>query len=113
MRNILLENRNLENDTRMDFIDAPPSIRMSLELNTRPRKSILKKLSELSSEEICTELIKTGQTVSENVVGGENVLRLSTYLIDKGENPVSFEFEIQESTGGEDGQAFKVLERKN
>ena len=114
MRNILLENRNLENDTRMDFIDAPHSIRMSLKLNNRPRKSILKKQSELSSEEICTELIKTGQTVSENVVGGEeqeNVLRLNV-LIDKGENPVSFEFEIQESTGGEDGQAFKVLERK-
>ena len=74
---------------------------MSLELDTRPRKSIMKKLSELTSEEICFELIKTGQIVSENVVGGEeqeNVLRLSTYLIDKGENPVSFEFEIQEST---------------
>ena len=76
----------------------------------------MKKLSEMTSEEICSELIKTGQTVSENAVGGgeeqENVLRLSTYLIDKGENPVSFEFEIQESTRGEDGQVIKVLERK-
>ena len=74
----------------------------------------MKKLSELTSEEICSELIKTGQAVSENVgdVEQENFLRLSTYLIDKGENPVSFEFEIQESTGGEDGQVIKVLERK-
>ena len=73
----------------------------------------MKKLSELTSEEICSELIKTGQAVSENVgdVEQENFLRLSTYLIDKGENPVSFEFEMQESTTGEDGRVIKVLER--
>ena len=74
----------------------------------------MKKLSKLTSEEIRTELIKAGQAVSENVgdVEQENFLRLSTYLIDKGENPVSFEFEIQESTIGQDGQVIKVLERK-
>ena len=65
-------------------------------------------------KKISAELIKTGQAVSGDVGGGEkeNFLRLSTYLIDKGENPVSFEFEIQESTTGQDGQVIKVLERK-
>ena len=87
---------------------------MSLELDSRPRQSVMKKLSELTSEEISAELIKTGQAASGDVGGGEkeNFLRLSTYLIDKGENPVSFEFEIQESPTGQDGQVIKVLERK-
>ena len=73
----------------------------------------MKKLSELTSSEISTELTKAGQAISENTGGGEedNFLRLSTYLIDKGENPVSFEFETQETTAVEDGRVLKVLER--
>ena len=73
----------------------------------------MKKLSELTSSEISTELMKAGQAISENTGGGEedNFLRLSTYLIDKGENPVSFEFETQETTAVEDGRVLKVLER--
>ena len=75
----------------------------------------MKKLSELTSSEISTELIKAGQAVSENTGGGgdqENFLRLSTYLIDEGENPVSFEFKTQETPTAEDGKVLKVLERK-
>ena len=73
----------------------------------------MKKLSELTSSEISTELTKAGQAISENTGGGEeeNFLRLSTYLIDKGENPVSFEFETQETTAVKDGRVLKVLER--
>merc|ERR1712150_97977 len=91
------------------------SIKMSLELDTRPRKSIMKKLSELTSAEISTELVRRGQTVSETVGGAgdqENFLKLSTFLIDKGENIVSFEFETQETTTADDGKVIKLFERK-
>ena len=72
----------------------------------------MKKLSQLTSSEISTELTKRGQTfIGEGEE--ENFLRLSTLLIDKGEDPLGFEFETQETTApAEDGKVMRVLERK-
>ena len=50
-------------------------------------------LIDLTSSELSSELSKAGLAISgENVGDREQVLRLSTYLIDKGENPFTFEF---------------------
>ena len=51
------------------------------------------RLIDLTSPELSSELSKAGiKTSGENVDDRERLLRLSTYLIDKGENPFTFEF---------------------
>ena len=51
------------------------------------------RLMDLTSSELSSELSKAGLQISgQNVDDRERLLRLSTYLIDKGENPFTFEF---------------------
>eukprot|EP00092_Neocalanus_flemingeri_P015208 GFUD01016429.1.p1 GENE.GFUD01016429.1~~GFUD01016429.1.p1 ORF type:complete len:106 (+),score=35.32 GFUD01016429.1:110-427(+) len=59
----------------------------------------LKKLTELKASELSTELKRAGLAVTGGKFNDEReaILRLSTYLIDKGEDPTSYEFSIDES----------------
>ena len=53
-----------------------------------------RKLHDLTSTELSSELTKAGLHLSgKNVDDKERFLRLSTYLIDKGEDPISYEFQ--------------------
>ena len=52
-----------------------------------------RRLEDLSSSEVSTELAKVGVQVSGKHVGDrERLLRLATFLIDKGQDPISHEF---------------------
>ena len=76
-----------------------------------------RKLQDLTSTELTTELSKAGLNLSgRNVDDKEKFLRLSTYLIDKGEDPISFEFAL-DSTDHKDpsekiqNERLKLLEK--
>ena len=52
-----------------------------------------RKLQDLNSSELSKELSKAGLCLEgKNVDDKERFLRLSTYLIDRGEDPISYEF---------------------
>ena len=52
-----------------------------------------RRLADLSSSEVSTELARVGVQVSGKHVGDrERFLRLATFLIDKGQDPLSHEF---------------------
>ena len=52
-----------------------------------------RRLADLSSSEVSTELARVGVHVSGKHVGDrERLLRLATFLIDKGQDPLSHEF---------------------
>ena len=52
-----------------------------------------RRLADLSSSEVSTELARVGVQVSGKHVGDrERLLRLATFLIDKGQDPLSHEF---------------------
>ena len=54
-----------------------------------------RKLHDLTSSELSSELSKAGLHLpGKNVDDKEMFLRLSTYLIDKGEDPISYEFPL-------------------
>ena len=74
----------------------------------------MKKLSELTSGEISTELLRAGQAGSEAGEEQENILRLSTFLMERGLDPLSFEFETGDgdTSTADEGKVIKVLERK-
>ena len=58
----------------------------------------LKKLTDLSASELAAELKKAGLAISaETFDEREAILRLTTHLIDKGEDPTSYEFTIDAS----------------
>ena len=76
-----------------------------------------RKLQDLTSTELTTELSKAGLNLSgRNVDDKEKFLRLSTYLIDKGEDPLSFAFSL-DSTDHKDpsekiqNERLKLLEK--
>ena len=76
-----------------------------------------KKLHDLTSTELSSELTKAGIHLSgKNVDDKEKFLRLSTHLIDKGEDPISYEFPLN-STDHEDpsekvqSERMKLLEK--
>ena len=56
------------------------------------------KLTDLPSSELAAELKKAGLAISsETFDEREAILRLTTHLIDKGEDPISYEFTIDAS----------------
>ena len=58
-----------------------------------------RKLPDLSSTEISSELSRAGVKISgKRVDDKEKFLRLSTYLIDQGEDPISYEFSSNSDT---------------
>merc|ERR1712168_480241 len=72
----------------------------TFKLQTYNRKKILKmasrKLQHLTSSELSSELSKAGLNLKgKNVDDKERFLRLSTYLIDRGEDPISYEFKSE------------------
>ena len=70
-------------------------------------KSISKRLQDLTSAELSSELSRAGlQMTGKNVNDRERLLRLSTFLIDQGKNPVTYEFKM--TAGVLDNQDQKV-----
>ena len=56
------------------------------------------KLTDLSAPELAAELKKAGLAISADTFDErEAILRLTTHLIDKGEDPTSYEFTIDAS----------------
>merc|ERR1712055_303834 len=73
------------------FSRASTAVRLNLNIMS------LKKLTDLSSCELSTELKTAGIVVTGNNFNDrESILRLSTHLIDKGEDPTSYEFKVNE-----------------
>ena len=71
-------------------------------------KSVSKRLQDLTSAELSSELSRAGlQMTGKNVNDRERLLRLSTFLIDQGENPVTYEFKMT-TAGVLDNQDQKV-----
>ena len=61
-----------------------------------------KKLTDLSTSELCIELKKASLVISgHNSDERESIIRLSTHLIDMGEDPTSYEFIIDDSQKAE------------
>ena len=67
-----------------------------------------KRLQDLTSSELSSELSRAGLEISgKNVNDRERLLRLSTFLIDQGEDPVTYEFKM--ATGSvQDSQDQKI-----
>ena len=64
---------------------------------------VLKKLTELALGELMNELEKAG-IETKNVGEREAVLRLTTYLIDLGEDPTSYEYILEDEEKKEETQ---------
>ena len=72
----------------------------------------LKKLTDLTACELSTQLKKAGLAISGNKFDErEALLRLTTHLIDKGEDPTSYEFASDLSET--EGNAAEEVPKKN
>ena len=77
-----------------------------------------RRLMDLTSSELSSELSRAGlEMPGKNVTDREKILRLSTFLIDKGEDPVTYEFKTTKGSVRESqdktiqNERAKLLER--
>ena len=72
---------------------------------------VLKKLQELTANELRIELRRAG--IKGKYVKAEAIMRLTTYLIDVSEDPLSFEFDpdvpVEADTDNADGDEYEVV----
>ena len=70
-----------------------------------------KRLQDLTSSELSSELSRAGLEISgKNVNDRERLLRLSTFLIDQGEDPVTYEFKM--TTGSVQGSQDQKIQNE-
>ena len=74
-------------------------------------KMVLKKLQELTANELRIELRRAG--IKGKYVKAEAIMRLTTFLIDVSEDPLSFEFDpdvpVEADTDKADGDEYEVV----